>query len=156
MRTLLLASVVVVIASIAVSTQGRGRGQGPGQAEAQKPAGPDLLAIGGKDTAWFMDRVSRPDTEFVEQRVRIVGHLANGVRLVRLITPPGAPVVERDNVVLAAESGKLSPPSRCVSPQPHDKQERLAFAVGLVIEVDPVYSHECHTAISFRSGLTND
>src|SRR2546429_3555549 len=63
MRTLLLASGVVVIASIAVSTQGRGRGQGPGPAEAQKPAGPDLLAIGGKDTPWFMDRASPPDTD---------------------------------------------------------------------------------------------
>src|SRR5262249_18366039 len=68
MRTLLLASVVVMMASSAVSTQGRGRGQGPGQPQAQKPAGPDLLAIGGKDTAWFMDRVGRPDTDSEPQK----------------------------------------------------------------------------------------
>ena len=43
--------VAVVLASVAVTSS------------AQEPAATDPLAIGGKDTAWFMSRVGRPDTD---------------------------------------------------------------------------------------------
>jgi len=107
MRTVLLASVVVVIASIAVSTQGRGRGQGPAQAEAQKPAGPDLLAIGGKDTAWFMDRVSRPDTDSEPQKpFKLAGNVyyvgANNIASILIATPQGHILIDTGTQKMAA------------------------------------------------------
>src|SRR5262252_4204412 len=105
MRTALLVSVVVVIASIAVSTQGRG--QGPGQAQAQKPAGPDLLAIGGKDTAWFMDRVGRPDTDSEPQKpFKLAGNVyyvgANNIASILIATPQGHILIDTGTQKMAA------------------------------------------------------
>ena len=51
MRKLLLAFAAIAFVSVAASTYG------------QTPSASDPLAIGGKDTAWFMDRVGRPDTD---------------------------------------------------------------------------------------------
>ena len=98
----------------------------------------------------------RANTQFVEQRLRIVRHLADGVRFVRLIAPSRASVVERDHLILTAESGYLRPPASRVRSEPHDQHERLAPAVDLIVEIDPVYSRERHTAGSFRSGFAND
>src|SRR5258706_14710665 len=83
MRNVLLASAVIVFASIAVTSS------------AQKaPAAPDPLAIGGKDTAWFMDRVGRPDTESEPQApFKIMGNIyyvgANNIASILVVTPQG-------------------------------------------------------------------
>jgi hypothetical protein len=42
----------------------------------QTPATTDPLAIGGKDTAWFMDRPGRPDTDSEPQDpFKVVGNV---------------------------------------------------------------------------------
>ena len=74
MRKLLLASALVVLVSMAAGTR------------AQPPADSDPLAIGGKDTAWFMSRVNRPDLDSEPQEpFNIVGNVyyvgADNIRL---------------------------------------------------------------------------
>jgi metallo-beta-lactamase class B len=61
---------------------------------AQAPAGPDLLAIGGKDTAWFMDRVGRPDTDSEPQApFKIMGNVyyvgSNNIASILVATSQG-------------------------------------------------------------------
>lgn len=95
MRTVLLASAVVVFASIAVSSQ------------AQKSTAPDPLAIGGKDTAWFMDRVGRPDTDSEPQApFKLAGNVyyvgANNIASILIATPQGHILIDTGTQKMAA------------------------------------------------------
>jgi metallo-beta-lactamase class B len=82
MRSMLLASAIVALAFIARASS------------AQAPAGPDPLAIGGKDTAWFMDRVGRPDTDSEPQApFKIMGNVyyvgSNNIASILVATSQG-------------------------------------------------------------------
>jgi metallo-beta-lactamase class B len=82
MRKLLYASFVIALASIAVT------------AFAQAPAAQDPLAIGGKDTAWFMERPGRADTDSEPQApFKIMGNVyyvgANNISSILVATPQG-------------------------------------------------------------------
>lgn len=82
MRKVLLASAVIALASIAAA------------GSAQAPAAPDPLAIGGKDTAWFMSRVERPDLDSEPQApFKIMGNVyyvgANNIASILVATPQG-------------------------------------------------------------------
>ena len=82
MRRMLLVFLVIAYASIAVTSL------------AQAPSGPDLLAVGGKNTAWFMERVERPDTDSEPQApFKIMGNVyyvgANNIASILVATPQG-------------------------------------------------------------------
>ena len=95
MRKLLLASAVIAFASIAAISS------------AQTPAAPDPLAIGGKDTAWFMDRVGRPDTDSEPQApFKIMGNVyyvgANNIASILVATPQGHILLDTGTQKMAA------------------------------------------------------
>ena len=95
MRKVLLASAVIVLASVAAASS------------AQAPAAPDPLAIGGKDTAWFMDRVGRPDTDSEPQApFKIVGNVyyvgANNIASILVATPQGHILIDTGTQKMAA------------------------------------------------------
>lgn len=95
MRKLLLAFTVIAAASVAVPTF------------AQTPAGSDPLAIGGKDTAWFMDRVGRPDTDSEPQApFKIMGNVyyigANNIASILVATPQGHILIDTGTQKMAA------------------------------------------------------
>jgi metallo-beta-lactamase class B len=76
-------------------------------AQGQKPAAPDPLAIGGKDTAWFMDRVSRPDTDSEPQApFKIMGNVyyigANNIASILVATPQGHILLDTGTQKMAA------------------------------------------------------
>jgi metallo-beta-lactamase class B len=82
MRKVLLASAVIALASIAAASL------------AQAPAAPDPLAIGGKDTEWFMSRVERPDLDSEPQApFKIMGNVyyvgANNIASILVATQQG-------------------------------------------------------------------
>ncbi len=61
---------------------------------AQAPVAPDPLAIGGKDTAWFMERPGRADTDSEPQApFKIMGNVyyvgANNISSILVATPQG-------------------------------------------------------------------
>jgi metallo-beta-lactamase class B len=92
---MLLVSAVIACASIAAVSS------------AQAPAKPDPLAIGGKDTAWFMDRVSRPDTDSEPQApFKIVGNVyyvgANNIASILIATPRGHILIDTGTQKMAA------------------------------------------------------
>ncbi|HEX2459025.1 MAG TPA: MBL fold metallo-hydrolase, partial [Vicinamibacterales bacterium] len=96
MRSILLASAVLSLASIAGSISA----QAP-------PAGADPLAIGGKDTAWFMDRVGRPDTDSEPQApFKIMGNVyyvgANNIASILVATPRGHILLDTGTQKMAA------------------------------------------------------
>ncbi len=96
MRSILLASAVLSFASIAGSISA----QAP-------PAGADPLAIGGKDTAWFMDRVGRPDTDSEPQApFKIMGNVyyvgANNIASILVATPRGHILLDTGTQKMAA------------------------------------------------------
>jgi metallo-beta-lactamase class B len=96
MRSILLASAVLSLASIAGSISA----QAP-------PAGSDPLAIGGKDTAWFMDRVGRPDTDSEPQApFKIMGNVyyvgANNIASILVATPRGHILLDTGTQKMAA------------------------------------------------------
>jgi metallo-beta-lactamase class B len=96
MRSILLASAVLSIVSIAGSISA----QAP-------PAGSDPLAIGGKDTAWFMDRVGRPDTDSEPQApFKIMGNVyyvgANNIASILVATPRGHILLDTGTQKMAA------------------------------------------------------
>jgi metallo-beta-lactamase class B len=96
MRSILLASAVLSFVSIAGSIAA----QAP-------PAGSDPLAIGGKDTAWFMDRVSRPDTDSEPQApFKIMGNVyyvgANNIASILVATPRGHILLDTGTQKMAA------------------------------------------------------
>jgi metallo-beta-lactamase class B len=95
MRKVLVASAVIAFASIAATSS------------AQAPAAPDPLAIGGKDTAWFMDRVGRPDTDSEPQApFKIVGNVyyvgANNIASILVATPQGHILIDTGTQKMAA------------------------------------------------------
>jgi len=96
MRSISLASAVLSIVSIAGSISA----QAP-------PAGSDPLAIGGKDTAWFMDRVGRPDTDSEPQApFKIMGNVyyvgANNIASILVATPRGHILLDTGTQKMAA------------------------------------------------------
>jgi metallo-beta-lactamase class B len=95
MRKVLLATAVIAVASIA------------GISSAQTPAASDPLAIGGKDTAWFMDRVGRPDTDSEPQApFKIMGNVyyvgANNIASILVATPQGHILLDTGTQKMAA------------------------------------------------------
>src|SRR6266850_3027558 len=93
MRNVLL--VVIAFASTAAIVSG------------QKSEAPDPLAIGGKDTAWFMDRVGRPDTDSEPQApFRIMGNVyyvgANNIASILVATPQGHILIDTGTEKMAA------------------------------------------------------
>jgi metallo-beta-lactamase class B len=96
MRSILLASAVLSFVSIAGSISA----QAP-------PAGSDPLAVGGKDTAWFMDRVGRPDTDSEPQApFKIMGNVyyvgANNIASILVATPRGHILLDTGTQKMAA------------------------------------------------------
>ena len=82
MHKLLLPSCVIAFASLAAV------------GSAQAPAAPDPLAIGGKDTAWFMERPGRADTDSEPQApFKIMGNVyyvgANNISSILVATSQG-------------------------------------------------------------------
>lgn len=96
MRSIVLASAVLSLVSIAGSISA----QAP-------PAGSDPLAVGGKDTAWFMDRVGRPDTDSEPQApFKIMGNVyyvgANNIASILVATPRGHILLDTGTQKMAA------------------------------------------------------
>ena len=74
---------------------------------AQEPAATDPLAIGGKDTAWFMGRVGRPDTDSEPQApFRIMGNVyyvgANNISSILVATPEGHILIDTGTQKMAS------------------------------------------------------
>jgi metallo-beta-lactamase class B len=95
MRKVLLASAIIAFTAIAANSS------------AQTPAAPDPLAIGGKDTAWFMDRVGRPDTDSEPQApFKIMGNVyyvgANNIASILVATPQGHILLDTGTQKMAA------------------------------------------------------
>ena len=95
MRNVLLPLTVIALASIAATSA------------AQKSEAPDPLAIGGKDTAWFMDRVGRPDTDSEPQApFKIMGNVyyvgANNIASILVATPQGHILLDTGTQKMAA------------------------------------------------------
>jgi metallo-beta-lactamase class B len=95
MRNVLLVLSTTVLAFVALTTY------------AQTPATPDLLAIGGKDTAWFMDRVGRPDTDSEPQApFKIMGNVyyvgANNIASILVATSRGHILIDTGTQKMAA------------------------------------------------------
>src|SRR5262245_25510749 len=95
MRNVLLALSVMALVCIAASIT------------AQTPAASDPLAIGGKDTAWFMDRVGRPDTDSEPQApFKIMGNVyyvgANNIASILVATPQGHILIDTGTQKMAA------------------------------------------------------
>ena len=94
MRNVLLASAVIAVALIATIS-------------AQVPAAFDPLAIGGKDTAWFLDRVGRPDLDSEPQApFKIMGNVyyvgANNIASILVATPQGHILLDTGTQKMAA------------------------------------------------------
>src|SRR5262245_9182264 len=95
MHKLLLVSSAIAFAFVAASA-------------AQTPAAAnDPLAIGGKDTAWFMDRVGRPDTDSEPQApFKIMGNVyyvgANNIASILVATPRGHILLDTGTQKMAA------------------------------------------------------
>ena len=73
----------------------------------QTAATSDPLAIGGKDTAWFMDRVGRPDTDSEPQApFKIMGNVyyvgANNIASILVATPQGHILLDTGTQKMAA------------------------------------------------------
>ena len=95
MRKPLFAFIAIALVSVAASTY------------AQSPATSDPLAIGGKDTAWFMDRVGRPDTDSEPQApFKIMGNVyyvgANNIASILVATPQGHILIDTGTQKMAA------------------------------------------------------
>jgi metallo-beta-lactamase class B len=95
MRNVLLVLSTIVLAFVALTTY------------AQTPATPDPLAIGGKDTAWFMDRVGRPDTDSEPQApFKIMGNVyyvgANNIASILVATSQGHILIDTGTQKMAA------------------------------------------------------
>ncbi len=76
-------------------------------ATANGQAAPDPLAIGGKDTGWFMGRVNRPDTDSEPQDpFRIAGNVyyvgANNIASILVATPEGHILIDTGTHKMAA------------------------------------------------------
>src|ERR1041384_895989 len=95
MRKLLLASIAIAFVFVAALPH------------AQSPAASDPRAIGGKDTAWFMDRVGRPDTDSEPQApFKLAGNVyyvgANNMASILVATPQGHILIDTGTEKMAA------------------------------------------------------
>src|SRR5215813_4533186 len=95
MKKLLLVLSAIALAFVAASTA------------AQTPATPVPLGVGGKDTAWFMDRVGRPDTDSEPQApFKIMGNVyyvgANNIASILVATPQGHVLIDTGTQKMAA------------------------------------------------------
>ena len=95
MRNLFLASAAIALVCLAAGSS------------AQSPAASDPLAIGGKDTAWFMDRVGRPDTDSEPQApFKIAGNVyyvgSNNIASILVATPRGHILLDTGTQKMAA------------------------------------------------------
>jgi len=93
MHTLLRTSLLLVFAAATMS--------------AQAPPAADPLAIGGKDTAWFMERVGRPDTDSEPQApFRIAGDAyyvgSNNIASILVASPRGHILIDTGTQKMAA------------------------------------------------------
>lgn len=94
MRKVLFASGVIAVALIATVS-------------AQIPAAFDPLAIGGKDTEWFMSRVGRPDVDSEPQApFKIMGNVyyvgSNNISSILVATPQGHILLDTGTQKMAA------------------------------------------------------
>jgi metallo-beta-lactamase class B len=85
----------VMLASLAASSS------------AQSPPAADPLAIGGKDTAWFMDRVGRPDTDSEPQApFKIMGDVyyvgSNNIASILVATAQGHILIDTGTQKMAS------------------------------------------------------
>jgi metallo-beta-lactamase class B len=95
MRNLFLASAAITLVCTAAGSS------------AQSPPASDPLAIGGKDTAWFMDRVGRPDTDSEPQApFKIAGNVyyvgSNNIASILVATPRGHILLDTGTQKMAA------------------------------------------------------
>src|SRR5215475_14799636 len=95
MRNVLLVVTAIAFSLTVASTYG------------QTPSASDPLAIGGKDTAWFMDRVGRPDTDSEPQApFKIMGNVyyigANNIASILVATPQGHILIDTGTQKMAA------------------------------------------------------
>jgi metallo-beta-lactamase class B len=95
MHTLLRYAFVIACAAVAVAVS------------AQAPPASDPLAIGGKDTAWFMERVGRPDTDSEPQApFTIAGDVyyvgANNIASILVASPRGHILIDTGTEKMAA------------------------------------------------------
>ena len=95
MRKVPLAWVVIAFASIVAVNS------------VQAQTAPDPLAVGGKDTAWFMSRVERPDTDSEPQApFKIMGNVyyvgANNIASILVATPRGHILLDTGTQKMAA------------------------------------------------------
>lgn len=95
MRTRLAASALIAFGSIVATVSAQG----------QKV--PDPLAVGGKDTEWFMSRVERPDTDSEPQApFKIMGNVyyvgANNIASILVATPKGHILLDTGTQKMAA------------------------------------------------------
>ena len=95
MHALLRVLFVVGVASLAAAVA------------AQAPPASDPLAIGGKDTAWFMERVGRPDTDSEPQApFKIAGDVyyvgANNIASILVASPRGHILIDTGTEKMAA------------------------------------------------------
>lgn len=95
MRNLFLASAAILLVCSAAGSS------------AQSPAASDPLAIGGKNTAWFMDRVGRPDTDSEPQApFKIAGNVyyvgSNNIASILVATPRGHILLDTGTQKMAA------------------------------------------------------
>jgi metallo-beta-lactamase class B len=82
MRKVLLATALIAFVVAAATSS------------AQKPAAPDPLAIGGKNTEWFTSRIERPDLDSEPQApFKIIGNVyyvgSNNIASILVTTPEG-------------------------------------------------------------------
>lgn len=94
MHTLLRVSFVLAVGSLAAVS-------------AQSPPAADPLAIGGKDTAWFMDRVGRPDTDSEPQApFKIMGDVyyvgSNNIASILVATAQGHILIDTGTQKMAS------------------------------------------------------
>lgn len=95
MHTVLRISFALAVASLAVAVS------------AQAPPASDPLAIGGKDTAWFMERVGRPDTDSEPQApFKIMGDVyyigSNNIASILVASPQGHVLLDTGTEKMAA------------------------------------------------------
>ena len=95
MRKLLVSSAFLILVSVTMSAPARAQSAG------------DPLAIGGKDTACFMGRVNRPDTDSEPQDpFRIMGNVyyvgANNIASILVATPEGHILIDTGTHKMAA------------------------------------------------------
>src|SRR3954447_24836309 len=84
------------------------------------------------------------DAKVVEQRGRVIGHLARGVGARRSRGPAGTAVVKGDDAEALRQRWLQHRPPEGVAAESGDQQERRTTAGVLVVEVEPIDGSERH------------